>query len=138
LTHNESYAKMLSENLGKKGVLPFNYLGWGIDMIKRSLLNFIIDLVSFIDLLGLAFTGFIMKYILPPGTGGRGQILHDGGGREHIKDLWSMTRHEWGDVHFYLALLFVSLMVVHIILHWSWIKNYFKSLLGFFAKNKLP
>ena len=102
-------------------------------MIKRSSLNFIVDLVSFVNLLGLAFTGFIMKYILPPGTGGRGQLLH-GGGREHIKDLWSMTRHEWGDVHSYLAVLFVSLMVVHIILHWSWIKNYFKSLLAFSRK----
>ena len=102
--------------------------------MKRTTLNFIIDLVSFIDLLGLAFTGFIMKYILPPGTGGRGQLLHGGRGREDIKDLWSMTRHEWGGVHFYLALVFVILMVVHIILHWSWLKNYFKSLLGFSRK----
>jgi len=101
--------------------------------MKRTTLNFIIDLVSFADLLGLAFTGFIMKYILPPGTGGRGQLLHGGRG-EHIKELWSMTRHEWGGVHFYLAVLFVGLMVVHIILHWSWIKNCFKSLLGFSRK----
>ena len=122
---------MLSENLGNRGVLPFNYLGWGIDMIKRSLLNFIVDLVSFIDLLGLAFTGFIMKYILPPGTGGLGRQLHGGRAKQPIKDLWSMTRHEWGGIHFYLAVLFVILMVVHIILHWGWIKNYFKSLFGF-------
>ena len=47
-------------------------------MLKRSSLNFIVDLVSFVNLLGLAFTGFIMKYILPPGTGGRGRFLHDG------------------------------------------------------------
>lgn len=99
--------------------------------MKRTSLNFIVDLVSFIDLLGLVFTGIIMKYILPPGTGGRGQLLHTGQGREHIKQLWSMTRHEWGDVHFYLALLFVIFMVVHIILHWGWIKNCFKSLIGF-------
>jgi len=98
--------------------------------MKRSSLNFIVDLVSFVDLLGLASTGFIMKYILPPGTGGCGWLLYGGRGREHIRDLWSMTRHEWGAIHFYLAFLFVILMVVHIILHWTWIKNYFKSLLG--------
>jgi len=96
--------------------------------MKRSSLNFIVDLVSFLTLLGMVFTGFIMKYILPPGTGGRGSRLHEGLGREHIKALWSMTRHEWGGIHFYLALLFIILMAVHIILHWSWIKNYFKSL----------
>ena len=100
--------------------------------MKRSTLNFIIDLISFIDLLGLTFTGFIMKYILPPGTGGYGRGFR--GGREpveEIKYLWSMTRHDWGYIHFYLAVGFVILMVVHIILHWSWIKSYFKSLLGF-------
>ena len=96
--------------------------------MKRSSLNFIVDLVSFLNLLGMVFTGFIMKYILPPGTGGCGRQLHGGCGRAHIKDLWSMTRHEWGNVHFYLAVVFVILMIVHIILHWSWIKNYFKSL----------
>lgn len=98
--------------------------------MKRSSLNFIVDLVSFVGLLGLAFTGFIMKYILPPGTGGCGWLLYGGRGRGQIKDLWSMTRHEWGSIHFYLALVFIILMVVHIILHWSWIKNYVKSLLG--------
>ena len=99
-------------------------------MAKRSSLNFVVDLVGFIDLVFLAFTGTIMKYILPPGTGGRGQRLHGGFGGEHIKDFWSMTRHEWGDIHFYLAVVFIVMMVVHIVLHWSWIKNYFKSLLG--------
>lgn len=102
----------------------------GPKIMKRIALNFIVDLVSFICLLGLAFTGFIIKAVLPPGTGGRGQQLHEGLGREHIKDFWSMSRHEWGDVHFCLALIFVFLIVVHIILHWGWIKNYFKSLFG--------
>ncbi len=106
--------------------------------MKRTTLNFIVDLVAFLGLLGLAFTGFIMKYILPPGTGGRGRILRGGRGAEHvgeeIKELWSMTRHEWGGIHFYLAVLFAVLMVVHIILHWGWIKSSFKSLLGFSHK----
>jgi hypothetical protein len=96
--------------------------------MKRSSLNFIVDLVAFLNLLCLASTGYIMKYILPPGTGGRGRQMHGGIGGEHIKELWSMTRHEWGAIHFYLALLFVILMVVHIILHWTWLKNYLKSL----------
>jgi hypothetical protein len=106
--------------------------------MKRTNLNFIVDLVAFLDLLGLAVTGFIMKYFLPPGTGGRGRMLRGGRGAgnvgEQIKDFWSMTRHEWGDIHFYLAVIFAVLMIVHIILHWSWIKAYFKSLLGFSRK----
>ena len=103
-------------------------------MMKRGTLNFIIDLISFFNLLGLIFTGIIMKYILPPGTGGYGRGFRGGRGPGEIKYLWSMTRHEWGDIHFYLAAVFVILIAVHIILHWSWIKNYFKSLLGLSRK----
>ena len=68
-----------------------------------------------------------MKYVLPPGTSGRGRQLHDRTGREHIKDLLALDRHEWGAIHFYIAACFVSLIIVHIVLHWSWIKNYIKS-----------
>jgi hypothetical protein len=37
--------------------------------MKRSTLNFIVDLAAFLDLLGIIFTGLIMEYVLPPGTG---------------------------------------------------------------------
>ena len=96
--------------------------------MKRSSLNFIVDLAGFIDLLGMVLTGLIMKYILPPGSGGLGCGRHGGCGGEHIRHLWSMGRHDWGNIHFWLAVLFIVLMIVHIILHWSWIKNYLKSL----------
>ena len=93
------------------------------------MLNLIIDLVSFLNLLALGFTAFIMRYVLPPGTGGRGRQLYGGRGVETLEDFWSMTRHQWGDIHFYLAVLFLLLMLVHIILHWNWLKNCAMSLL---------
>jgi len=96
--------------------------------MKRSALNFTVDLLSFIVLTSLAVTGFIMKFVLPPGSGGRGRALHGGRGAEHIKTLLSMGRHDWGDIHFRLAVIFVVLAAVHIILHYNWIKAYCKSL----------
>ncbi len=99
--------------------------------MKRSFINFIVDFSSFVILVFLASTGIIIKYVLPPGTGGRGREVTGGRGREAVKDLWSMARHEWGNIHFYLAIGFLVLMVLHIILHWNWIKNYVKSLFGF-------
>jgi hypothetical protein len=98
--------------------------------MKRGTLNFIIDLISFINMVCLAVTGFIIKYILPPGSGGLGRGFRGGREPDQIKELWSMTRHEWGYIHFCLALVFLYLMVLHIVLHWSWIKSYFKSLLS--------
>lgn len=48
--------------------------------MKRATVNFIVDLISFCALLGLAITGSIMKWILPPGSAGHGYGFR--GGRE--------------------------------------------------------
>jgi hypothetical protein len=92
--------------------------------MRRSTLNFAVDLVSLIDLLALALSGFVMRYVLPPGSGGHG--YRGGRAAAGIKHFWSMTRHQWADIHFFLAFLFVVLMAVHILMHWNWIKCYLK------------
>lgn len=74
----------------------------------RTVLNFLIDLVSFAVLALLITTGILMKYILPPGTGGRLSV-------------WGFDRHQWGEFHFWLAAAFFALMAYHIWLHWKWI-----------------
>jgi hypothetical protein len=99
--------------------------------MKRVTLNFIVDFLAFLDFLGIVVTGVIIKFVLPPGSGGRGRGFHGGrglGAGEHIRELWSMGRHDWGDVHFYLSVIFIVLILVHIVLHWVWIKCYIKSL----------
>ena len=57
--------------------------------MSRSTLNFILALVSFWALLGLSFTGLIMRYMLPPGSGGMGRLLHGGAGRGVTLDFTS-------------------------------------------------
>ncbi|MGO0123065.1 DUF4405 domain-containing protein [Desulfothermobacter acidiphilus] len=48
-----------------------------------------------------------------PGFGGRHW------GQEQV--FLSLTRHTWTDIHRYLALVLIALVLVHIYLHWSWI-----------------
>jgi hypothetical protein len=102
--------------------------------VKRTTLNFTIDLISFIDLLLLAATGVILRWVLPPGSGGghgpgHGQGFRGGRGPVEVKELLGLGRHDWGDVHSILALLFLVLMLVHLYLHWTWIKTCGKSIL---------
>lgn len=99
--------------------------------MKRVRVNFWIDLTSFLTVLFLGLTGYIMRYVLPPGTGGLGRGFHGGRGREEIQYFLSLTRHEWGSVHFYAAIIFLILMLAHIIMHLTWIKNCF---ISFFVK----
>ena len=112
--------------------------------MRRTTLNFIMDLIGFFNLLLLATTGAVMKWVLPPGSGGGGGGHGYGfrGGRGpgpgagQVKQLLGLGRHDWGDVHFILAVLFVLLILVHIVLHWGWIKICAKSIL--FPSRKAP
>ncbi len=81
--------------------------------MKRRNLHLAIDAATLVAMLCLVWTGIVVRYFLPPGTGGRG-----GGGR---LTLWGASRHEWGDLHFWLAVAVVTLVAVHVVLHWSWI-----------------
>ncbi len=77
--------------------------------MRRQVLNFVIDALGFFLMLPIVSTGFLLRWILPPGSrGGRGL------------ELWGLTRHDWGDVHFWLALSLVALALIHVALHWSW------------------
>ncbi len=101
--------------------------------MRRTTLNFTVDLICFVDLLLLAATGAILRWVLPPGSGGEhghGGGFRGGRGPAEVKDLLGLGRHDWGDVHFVLALLFVRLILTHLCLHWTWIKTCGRSILS--------
>jgi len=99
--------------------------------MRRRTLNFAIDSFAFIDLVLLAGTGAILKWVLPPGSGGgHGQGFRGGRGPQEAKLLLGLGRHDWGDVHFVLAVLFVVLMLLHLCLHWTWIRTCARSILS--------
>jgi hypothetical protein len=90
--------------------------------MKRALLNIVIEAVSFVVFLSMISTGLLLKYVLPPGSG-RVEMLFRGGRFEKSIDTFlGLTRHEWGGIHFYLALSFLILLIMHLALHWNWIK----------------
>jgi Domain of unknown function (DUF4405) len=78
--------------------------------MKRTDLNFIIDVTAFIGFIVLTTTGVLMRYILPPGSG-------------HYSTIWGLDRHEWGGIHFWISVVFFSLLALHLILHWRWIMS---------------
>lgn len=77
-------------------------------MTTRTSTNFWLDLVSLVVMLGLVGTGGLMHFVLPPGTG-------------HSLALLGLGRHDFGEMHWYLAIAAVVLLVVHLLLHWSWV-----------------
>ena len=76
--------------------------------MKRTNLNFIIDVIAFIGFVMLTTTGVLIRYILPPGSG-------------RYSTIWSFDRHQWGDLLLWISIVFFSVLTVHLVLHWRWI-----------------
>ncbi|MHB9075505.1 MAG: DUF4405 domain-containing protein [Desulfobaccales bacterium] len=87
-------------------------------------LNFIIDALMFLSLMALAGLGFLMKYTLPPGRAVWAKY-----GRNLELSWLGWDRHDWGDIHLYLAFVLLGLLVIHLILHWQQILGLFQRLL---------
>ena len=60
-------------------------------------------------LIWLATTGGLMYLRLPLGSG--------------AETIWGMSRHEWGQKHFWLAVSFLALSVLHVALHMGWLSS---------------
>ncbi len=78
--------------------------------MNRTNLNFIIDVVALVGFVMLTTTGVLMRYILPPGSG-------------HYSTIWSLDRHEWGGIHFWISVAFLLILAFHLVLHWRWIAS---------------
>lgn len=105
--------------------------------MKRTTLNYVVDAVFLLAMSGMIWTGVVIRYILPPGTGGHrrgrqaghamggGHAMGDGHGADALTEsgwtLWGWGRHEWGDVHFVLALMVTGFLILHVALHWKWV-----------------
>ena len=75
-------------------------------ILIRRLLNFVLY-VAFCAMIG---TGLLLAYRLPPGNrGGRGLTILE------------MDRHEWGNVHLWIAYVVVAAVIAHLLMNWTWL-----------------
>ena len=76
--------------------------------MNRTISNIIIDIIAAFLFLGMIATGYLLRFPLPPGS-------------NKMLSLWGYTRHQWGDVHFWISLGLLVVLIVHLVLHWNWI-----------------
>ena len=76
--------------------------------MRRTDLNFVVDAAAFVAFVLLTATGVLVRYVLPPGSG-------------WFSTLWGMDRHDWGQIHFWIAVLLLVSLGLHLFLHWRWV-----------------
>jgi len=93
--------------------------------MKRSNLNYLIDIIMFILMMAILGIGFLMKFVLI--TGQERWIRY---GRNVDITFWGMDRHEWGMIHLILGLILIAVLILHLILHWRSIVKFFRNFSG--------
>lgn len=76
--------------------------------MNRPTLNWLVDLLAFAAFVLLTTSGALTRFVLPPGSG-------------RFTTLWGLDRHGWGDLHFWIAVALLTVLALHLVLHWRWI-----------------
>lgn len=86
--------------------------------MKKNAVKYLIDTLLFIDICSIAVIGLLLAFVIPKGRG-RGTSTY----------FLGLNRHDWGDIHLYLSLLLLVMLIFHLWLNWTWIvqstKRYF-------------
>jgi heme/copper-type cytochrome/quinol oxidase subunit 2 len=77
--------------------------------MSRTTLNFFLDLLLLLITISLIWTSCVLKFVFPPATGAVGWTL------------WGLSYDAWADLQFSLLAVIVLAILVHIMLHWSWV-----------------
>lgn len=93
-------------------------------MKNKSNLNFVIDALMFIVMTAIGGIGFLMKFILVPGS--QRWVKY---GENVDLLLWGWDRHQWGTLHLILGFILFGLLFLHIVFHWKQIKCLFANLI---------
>ena len=89
--------------------------------MRKATTHYILTTTMALLSLAEGISGFVLWLAFPRG-GGRG-----GGGE---LTFWAVSKNTWIDIHDWVAVALLVVVIIHIVLHWDWIvrmtKSYFK------------
>lgn len=77
--------------------------------MSRTALNFLLDTAMLVVFLGLLWIAAVVHLVFPSGSDSEGWSL------------WGWDRERWLGVHFQVLMVFTVMIVLHLMLHWTWI-----------------
>lgn len=91
--------------------------------IKKRKINFIIDALMLISLAFTSGVGFLLKYaesiIIKMGLHKIGATL----------TFLGLKIQQWGDIHFIASIVFLTLLLIHIIIHLKWTASVYRNII---------
>jgi hypothetical protein len=92
--------------------------------MKKANINLVLDFILFILLITIASIGLLIKYVL---LSGKDQWVKYGSNSD--ASFLNLDRHQWGEIHLIIGLLFIFILIIHFILHWKMISKIYIDLI---------
>jgi len=80
----------------------------GISM-SRTVVNFLLDALLLAVLTAVIAVGLVVEFVFPPGTNAAGWTL------------WGLSYNAWSRLQFGLVSVLTLGVLVHVMLHWTWV-----------------
>ena len=77
--------------------------------LSKTIVNFWLDSVMLTVFLLLCWIAVVVRYVFPAATDSAGWLL------------WGMDYSAWADIQFAVHCLFAAIVLLHVMLHWTWI-----------------
>ncbi len=89
--------------------------------MNKSKLNYLVDFLTFLFFIIVAFSGLAIFFFMPGGGGRQGRL----------QEFLGFKKSFWVGLHDWSGIVFIVLVSIHFFLHWDWIvcmtKNIFQS-----------
>jgi hypothetical protein len=84
----------------------------------RTDVNFCLDAILLLLFVALCTSSVILEFVFPPGPQAEGWLL------------WNKSYSEWSRIRFAILTVMAAAVLLHLMLHWSWICGVVASRLG--------
>lgn len=79
--------------------------------MKKTTLNLIVNIACLVTFIPSLFSGLVLYFYLPSGSGRGGLVTYLG-----------LTRSQWLGIHDYTSFAFTAFLIIHLILHWRFFR----------------
>ncbi|MFZ7132817.1 MAG: DUF4405 domain-containing protein [Eubacteriales bacterium] len=89
----------------------------------KNIINYITGFLLLISFLSCVVSGYIVWFVLPRGTGLHGvDFCNKGGlGASGNLEVFDLPRYIWIDVHNWISIGLVLIIILHLAFHWRWL-----------------
>jgi hypothetical protein len=80
-----------------------------VPLLSRTTINFLLDVSLLLVFLTIVWTSVVLRFVFPVGTSAAGWTL------------WGRSFDDWSAFQFALLCVFTLGVLIHLMLHWSWV-----------------